>query len=65
MIELTTPRSLPVHVLEVVSEDPSPRFMSHESEKIRAYYDENGNVIVKTLSQQRPMIRSASCGTKR
>lgn len=33
MIELTTPRALPVHVPEVESEDPSPRFMAHESKK--------------------------------
>ena len=47
---------------EVESEDPSPRFMADESEKIRAYYDENGYVIVKsifTFSHQRSVIRGA------
>src|SRR6202166_346334 len=49
MIALTTPRGLPVRVPEVLSEDPSPRFAVHESEKIRAYYRENGYVIVKSV----------------
>jgi phytanoyl-CoA hydroxylase len=49
MIALTTPRGLPVRVPEVLSEDPSPRFAVHESEKIKAYYQENGYVIVKSV----------------
>jgi hypothetical protein len=49
MIALTTPRGLPVRVPEVLAEDPSPRFAVHESEKISAYYQENGYVIVKSV----------------
>src|ERR1700687_5026855 len=49
MLELTTPRGLPVHVPEAQAEDPSPRFAAHEAEKIRAYYEENGYVIVKSV----------------
>jgi phytanoyl-CoA hydroxylase len=49
MLQLTTPRGLPVHVPEALTEDPSPRFSVQESEKIRAYYEENGYVIVKSV----------------
>jgi phytanoyl-CoA hydroxylase len=49
MIELTTPRGLPVLVPEGLAEDPSPRFAAHEAEKLRAYYEENGYVIVKSV----------------
>lgn len=49
MIELTTPRGLPVHVPEAPCEDPSPRFTAREHEKLRAYYAENGYVIVKSV----------------
>jgi phytanoyl-CoA hydroxylase len=49
MIALTTPRGLPVRVPEAVSEDPSPRFAVQESAKIKAYYRENGYVIVKSV----------------
>ena len=49
MIALTTPRGLPVAVPEAVSEDPSPRFAAHESEKIKAYYREHGYVVVKSV----------------
>ena len=49
MIALNTPRGLPVRVPESVSEDPSPRFAAHESDRIRAYYLENGYVIVKSV----------------
>jgi phytanoyl-CoA hydroxylase len=49
MLELTTPRGLPVRVPEALTEDPSPRFTAHEAEKIRAYYEENGYVIVKSV----------------
>jgi phytanoyl-CoA hydroxylase len=49
MIALNTPRGLPVPVPESVSEDPSPRFSADESAKIRAYYLENGYVIVKSV----------------
>ncbi|HEV8060000.1 MAG TPA: phytanoyl-CoA dioxygenase family protein [Gemmataceae bacterium] len=47
MLELTTPRGLPVQVPEILSEDPSPRFYMHEAAQINAYYQENGYVIVK------------------
>jgi phytanoyl-CoA hydroxylase len=49
MIELNTPRGLPVHVPESMAEDPSPRFAGHQAEQIRAYYQENGYVIVKSV----------------
>lgn len=48
MIGLKTPRGLPVRVPEIFSEDPSTRFQPHEKEKIKAYYFENGYVIVKS-----------------
>jgi phytanoyl-CoA hydroxylase len=49
MIRLATPRGLPVQVPEALAEDVSPRFSPHEVEKLRAYYDDNGYVIVKSL----------------
>jgi phytanoyl-CoA hydroxylase len=49
MIALTTPRGLPVRVPEALSEDPSARFAANESEKIKAYYGENGYVIVNSV----------------
>lgn len=49
MISLKTPRGLPVRVPEDFSEDPSPRFTVNEPEKIKAYYLENGYVIVKSV----------------
>jgi len=49
MLELTTPRGLAVHVPELQTEDPSPRFLPHEAEGIQAYYEENGYVIVKSV----------------
>jgi phytanoyl-CoA hydroxylase len=49
MLVLTTPRGLPVRVPEGSSEDTSPRFAADESERIRAYYLENGYVIVKSV----------------
>jgi phytanoyl-CoA hydroxylase len=49
MLELTTPRGLPVQVPETPAEDPSPRFESHEIDAIREYYQENGYVIVSKL----------------
>src|SRR6202166_3487438 len=52
MIALTTPRGLPVRVPEVLAEDPSPRFAVHESEKIRAYYRDNGCVMNPILNLQ-------------
>ena len=49
MIELKTPRGLPVNVPEIESEDPSPKFNIEDSNGIRNYYNENGYVIVKSL----------------
>jgi phytanoyl-CoA hydroxylase len=49
MLQLTTPRGLPVDVPESLAEDPSPRFHASESERIKAYYGENGYVIVQGL----------------
>jgi phytanoyl-CoA hydroxylase len=49
MLELSTPRGLPVHVPEALTEDPSPRFAAHEADKIKEYYGDNGYVIVKSL----------------
>jgi phytanoyl-CoA hydroxylase len=49
MLELRTPRGLPVRVPENEAEDPSPRFTVGEPAKIRSYYDENGYVIVKDV----------------
>lgn len=47
MIELTTPRGLPVRVPEVPSEDPSQKFDLSDVEGIRRYYEEFGYVIVR------------------
>jgi phytanoyl-CoA hydroxylase len=49
MLELTTPRGLPVHVPETAAEDPSPRFKPHEIDATRKYYQENGYVVVSKL----------------
>ena len=49
MLELTTPRGLPVQVPETPAEDRSPRFAPHELDAIRKYYRENGYVVVSKL----------------
>ncbi len=49
MLELQTPRGLPVHVPEVLGEDPSPRFSAGDAAGINRYYQNNGYVIVKNL----------------
>jgi phytanoyl-CoA hydroxylase len=49
MINLKTPRGLPVGVPETLSEDPSPRFAIHERDAFAAYYRENGYAIVKSV----------------
>ena len=49
MIELTTPRGLPVSVPEALDEDPSPHFKISEAEKLTAYYREHGYVVVKSV----------------
>ena len=46
MIKLNTPRGLPVNVPETLNEDPSPRFLPSQLAEIKAYFDENGYVIV-------------------
>lgn len=59
MLELTTPRGLPVNVPEALAEDPSPRFSADQSDKIRNYYEENGYVVVRSL------ISPEVCDTQR
>lgn len=49
VIQLNTPRGLPVSVPETVAEDPSPRFTIGQATQARAYYDENGYVIFSNL----------------
>jgi phytanoyl-CoA hydroxylase len=49
MLDLKTPRGLPVRVPENSSEDPSPQFDIGDSEGIKRYYEENGYVIVKSV----------------
>src|SRR5262245_52245282 len=49
MLELTTPRGLPVRVPETADEDVSPKFDRSDSSGISAYYRENGYVIVRRL----------------
>ena len=59
MIELTTPRGLPVNVPERFEEDPSPRFDVRDFTGIRAYYRENGYAIVRSVFSQ------STCDTQR
>lgn len=49
MIELTTPRGLPVRVPEHVHEDASPRFDVADWQAAKEYYEENGYVIFGRL----------------
>src|SRR5215470_8774644 len=49
MLELRTPRGLPVAVPESEGEDPSPKFELHQSQEIARYYQDNGYVIVRGL----------------
>jgi phytanoyl-CoA hydroxylase len=49
MLELKTPRGLPVRVPETLAEDPSLRFNPDELRQIKTYYEENGYVIVRKL----------------
>jgi phytanoyl-CoA hydroxylase len=49
MIELRTPRGLPVKVPEAVAEDVSPRFSLAQAGAAAAYYHEHGYVIFKGL----------------
>lgn len=47
MKHLKTPRGLSVDVPETVAEDGSPKFDISHTAEIKAYYEENGYVIVK------------------
>ena len=49
MIDLRTPRGLPVAVPESSVEDRSPKFAVNESDGIKAYYKQNGYAVVKGL----------------
>ena len=48
MIELTTPRGLPVQVPETLDEDPSIKFSVGDWKKIREYYEQNGYVVLRS-----------------
>lgn len=47
MIELQTPRGLPVAVPETLEEDVSPRFDPDQADAIAAYYEEHGYAVVR------------------
>lgn len=47
MKQLKTPRGLPVSVPEIVEEDVSPKFDISQAAEIKAYYEDNGYVIVR------------------
>lgn len=49
MIELKTPRGLPVLVPETEAEDPSPKFDVNDVEGFARYYKENGYAIIRNL----------------
>jgi phytanoyl-CoA hydroxylase len=49
MLELTTPRGLPVRVPESLNEDPSARFSIEELPQMKQYYEQNGYAIVRGL----------------
>ena len=55
MINLNTPRGLPVLVPEFEQEDPSPKFRVDELQGIKNYYQDNGYVIVKNLISESPL----------
>jgi phytanoyl-CoA hydroxylase len=59
MIELTTPRGLPVRVPEHESEDPSPKFDASDVSGVRRYYEDNGYVILRGIftAQQCDRVR--------
>jgi phytanoyl-CoA hydroxylase len=53
MLELKTPRGLPVNVPEFIDEDSSERFSLNDLANAKLYYDENGYVIFeKIISHQ-------------
>jgi phytanoyl-CoA hydroxylase len=49
MIELRTPRGLPVKVPAFPQEDPSPKFELEDYESIRSYYNSNGYAVVRSV----------------
>jgi phytanoyl-CoA hydroxylase len=59
MIELTTPRGLPVQVPEHESEDPSPKFDVADIDGFRKYYEDNGYAILRGVfsAQQCDQVR--------
>jgi phytanoyl-CoA hydroxylase len=59
MIELRTPRGLPVSVPEAEAEDPSPKFDWLQRDAMARYYRENGYVIVHDV------FSPATCNTVR
>ena len=63
MIELTTPRGLPVQVPEHESEDPSPKFALSDVEGFRKYYADNGYVHpARPLRRAEEMWRREAIG---
>ncbi|HEX4240897.1 MAG TPA: phytanoyl-CoA dioxygenase family protein [Steroidobacteraceae bacterium] len=59
MLNLSTPRGLPVRVPESPEEDPSPRFHRDDAESIRTYYRDHGYAVVRGL------ISPGICDTQR
>ncbi len=49
MIELKTPRGLPVQVPVNESEDPSPKFDVSDLDNFRKYYEDNGYAVLRGL----------------
>jgi len=49
VIRLETPNGLPVHVPVDASEDVSPKFSPDEASRARAYYRENGYVVIRNV----------------
>lgn len=47
MINLKTPRGLPVNVPETEDEDPSPKFAPSQIDAVARYYAENGYAIIR------------------
>ena len=55
MIQLKTPRGLPVQVPQISSEDPSVKFAPDDLARAKTYYEQNGYVIFRNL------FAAASC----
>lgn len=49
MIELKTPRGLPVKVPEALQEDATPRFQASDTKALCDYYKANGYVVVSSV----------------